>query len=135
MTNPNQRGTHKIGLDVIIGSYFRDSQNGDFVGILRMLAVLISGTQDKPKYQFNWDTLKEKKWKREDNNNVIHCYFKNKPTNRVYRKRMMIFAESAKFNASEWLVNQANLILKKGGFSPFEILEICGEVNCEEYTH
>ena len=38
--------------------------------------------------------------------------------------------ESVKFNAS----TQMSLILKKGWFSDLVILEICGQVNHEEYT-
>ena len=47
-----------------------------------------------------------------------------------YRKWMMeIWSESAKFNT-----NQAKLILKEGWLPELEILEICEQVNREEYT-
>ena len=46
-----------------------------------------------------------------------------------------IWSESAKFNASQRFTNQVNLILKRGCFSGFEILEIQEQVNREEYAN
>ena len=43
-----------------------------------------------------------------------------------------IWAECTKFNTSYRLADQARLILKKGWFSDFEILEICGQLSCQE---
>ena len=45
-----------------------------------------------------------------------------------------IWVESAKFNTSLRLADEARLILKKGWFSDLKILKVCGQVNREEYT-
>ena len=61
-----------------------------------------------------------KKGTREDNKNVIDCYFKNEPIQRGYRKRIMeIWSELAKFNStSQILAEQARMILKEVILSP-----------------
>ena len=43
-----------------------------------------------------------------------------------------IQAESARFNTSQKLANQARMILKKGWFPDFKILEICGKTGGED---
>ena len=53
---------------------------------------------------------RRKKWTREDNKNVIYCYFKCNPTQKVYRKRVTeIGIESIKFNTSQRLTDQAKV--------------------------
>ena len=47
---------------------------------------------------------------------------------------MEIWIESAKSNTSQRLTDQTMLILKKNCFFGLEILEICGQVNQEEFT-
>ena len=48
---------------------------------------------------------------------------------------MYIRTESAKFKCtSQRLADQARLILKKSWLSDLKILEICEQVNCEEYS-
>ena len=44
------------------------------------------------------------------------------------------WAESAKFEPNQKLVEQIRLFLKKGWLSELELLEIWGQVNREEYT-
>ena len=58
----------------------------------------------------------------------------NNKRQRGYRKRMIeIGAECTRFNTTnKRLADQARMILKKGWFSNFEILEICQQVNREE---
>ena len=46
-----------------------------------------------------------------------------------------IWAESARFNrTTQRLADQARIILKKGWISDLEVLEICKQVNTEEYS-
>ena len=46
-----------------------------------------------------------------------------------------ICAESTKFNrTSQRIANQTRSILKESWLSDQEWLELCGQVNCEEYT-
>ena len=66
-----------------------------------------------------------KKWTREDNKNVIHCYFKTTYKQKVYRKRMIkIWAEPVEA--------KTKMILHEGSLSDLEILEICGQVSSDE---
>ena len=67
---------------------------GDSIGILRLLPVLISGSQTMSKAITQLrDT---KKWTREDNKHVVQYYFNGSPTQREYGKRMIeIWVESA----------------------------------------
>ena len=84
------------------------------------------------------------KWTREDKKKTkkkktkqkkkTHCYFKSNPTQRECRKWMVeIWTESAKYNTSQRLTDQARLILKKSWLSDLDTLEICGQVNCWEH--
>ena len=45
-----------------------------------------------------------------------------------------IWAESARFQASQRHADLEIRILKKSWFSDFEILKICEQVSCEEYA-
>ena len=73
-----------------------------------------------------------KKWKREDNINVINFYFKTSLLQKINGKydqnldRMHLIKYKLK--------TQARMILKKGWFSDLEILEICWPVSHEEYS-
>ena len=67
--------------------------------------------------------------------NMCFTYIKSNPSQRGYRKRMKeIWTDSTRFNTSEKLADQKRMILKKGLFSDLEILEICGQINREEYV-
>ena len=70
------------------------------------------------------------------NKKVISYYFKNNPTQRGFRKLMMeIWTGSTKSNkTSQKVSEEARLILKKGWLSDWNIREICGQVNHEQYT-
>ena len=53
----------------------------------------------------------------EDNQLALHCYFRSKPTQRGYRKRM-IWQEYSNFQTtSQRLADQVRTIIKKGWFS------------------
>ena len=61
----------------MIGSSL-DSQHGDLLGILRMLAALISGTPPTTKVQPKEKTTK-----------IYFSYFRSNPKQRWHRKRMI----------------------------------------------
>ena len=53
--------------------------------------------------QSNYSTERHqrKKWIKEDNKHLLHCYFKTNPSQREYRKRIKdIWTESARFNVT-----------------------------------
>ena len=71
----------------------------------------------------------------EDNKNVIHCYFKRNPTQKDYTKMVTeIWAESSRFNNKPKICRLSEYNLKKDRFSELEVLEICGQVSCEEHA-
>ena len=59
---------------------------GESVGILWMLADLISTIQ-RLKQQYIYERHQKKKWTREDNKNVIYCYFKSNNTQSGNKKK------------------------------------------------
>ena len=66
---------------------------------------------------------------------ALHCYFRSNPTQRGYRKRMIeIWLECASFHTtSQRLSDQVRtMIIKKGWFSDFEILEIHQKINNQQ---
>ena len=74
---------------------------------------------------------RRKVWTRENNIQVLHCYFKSNPAQRGYRKRMLqIWNDNNNFNTtSQRLADQARMILNKKFFSDLEIIEISGQEN------
>ena len=70
----------------------------------------------------------------EDNKLALHCYFRNNPSKRGYRKRMIeIWQEWANFQTtSQRLADQVRTIIKKGWFSDIEILEILQKTNTQD---
>ena len=97
----------------------------DSIGILRMLDVLILGTQTKTKATIQLKDTKGKNGLRMTR--VINWHFRSNPTLRGYKERIMeILPEFAKFNAtSQRFADQMRMIIKKGWFSHLEILEMC----------
>ena len=79
-----------------------------------------------PKKQCMWD-IRRKKWTRENNTKVNHCYFKINPTQKAYRKRTMeIWTESSKFNKKkQWLTDKTRLIFKRLAIWPWDVLRKC----------
>ena len=76
---------------------------------------------------------KHKTWTREDDQLALHCYSKNNPPQKGYRKRMIeIRPECASFETSQRLADQVRTIIKKGWFSDLEILEIHQKINNEQ---
>ena len=91
-----------------------------------MLAVLFfKYTNDN---QSNHTNLRHqhRKWTREDNKVLRHCYFGRNPTHRKYRKRMIeILEEYSRFKTTgRRLADQVRTMRKKVCFSDHEILEI-----------
>ena len=113
--NSNQRGTHITNLSVMTSWCSPDSRHG---GPNRHLANVCCSNFRYTIGQSNSLTERQerKKWTREDNRNVLHCYFKSNLEQKVYRKIMIeIWTESARFNAkNQRLADQAKRILKKG---------------------
>ena len=88
----------------------------DLFGIMRILAVLILGAKTTKATTQLGNT--NRKWNREDNKHILHCYFNSNPTQRGYKKRMReIFKDSARFNTSQGLADRARMVLKEGWFS------------------
>ena len=120
----------------MIGRFSFDSQyNGPDH---RPADVSFSSFMHKNNDQSNYSAerhKRKKKWTREDNKNVFHCYFQSNLTQRGHRKRMIeIWEESARFNAtSQILADQARIESNKAWFSDRKILEICKQINSEEY--
>ena len=66
------------------------------------MTVLISVIQTKTKATKHLRDINGKKLTRDENKNVLHCYFKSNSKQKGYRKWMMeIWTESAKFNTSK----------------------------------
>ena len=101
------------------------SNMGETKAILRMLAVLFSGTRTTT-YETTQTSDTNRKWTREDNKFTLHCYFRNSPAQRGYRRRMIeICEECTRFQTtSQRLVDQVRIIIKK-------ILEIHQKINRE----
>ena len=66
--------------------------------------------------------------------NVGCSYLRYKDQSNNASERHQRKKKFAKPNTSQRLADQPKLILKKGWFSGHEILEICGQINSEEYT-
>ena len=113
-----QRGTQDSDLGVMIGRCSLDSQHGrDLIVILRMLAVLFSGTQITARWTPPTRDPNGKHGLGKTTN--LHCYFKSNPTQRGYRKRIMeIWQELSIFQTTtQKLADQVRTIMKKGWFS------------------
>ena len=126
--NPNQHGTQiKDQIDMVSKSFL------DKAGIWwNPSNVGCSNFRCTKNDQRNHSTQRRQRKIRtkEDNKNVLHCYFNL--AQRRY-KTIEIWAESARFNTkSQRLADQVRLILMKGWFSELEILKICVNVNIEE---
>ena len=103
--NINQHGAQKTGWGVMIGRCSLDSQHRRPVGILRMLAVLLPGTQmflsQVHKRRTNLPSQQRRKGTREDNKLTIYCYFRSNPAKIGYRKRMIeIWTEIGRFKVT-----------------------------------
>ena len=73
------------------------------------------------------------RWERNDNLNVMECYFRSNPDQRGYRKRMYeIWQEKGLFSVSEQrLADQANQIIKKGWLTKVELEELQRRLNSQ----
>ena len=122
MINPHliRHGTQTTGLVVMIGRYSQDSHP---------VNVDCSNFSYTNNDQADYSTQRHqrKKWTREGNKNVLHCYFKNNLTQRSYRKRMIEILIH--------LIQESRMVLKKGLFSDLEILGICEQVHSEEHVN
>ena len=89
MTNGNiiQRGTLTTGLAVIIGKCSLDSQHGGSFGILRMLAVLISGKQTTNQVTTQFRDTNRKMDEREDSKRALYSYFSSYSNHSEYKKK------------------------------------------------
>ena len=74
---------------------------------------------------------KRKACTREDNQLILHCYYRSNPTQRGLRKRMIeIWRECSNFQTtSQRLADQVRTIIKKRWFSDLEIIEILQKIN------
>ena len=94
VTNPNpiQRGNQTRSLGIMIGRCSLNSQHGGLNAILRMLAVLITGTQTTIKATTQFRDTKDGIGK---TTNVLDGYFKSNSTQIWYGKRFIeIWTES-----------------------------------------
>ena len=80
---------------------------------------------------------KRKAWTWEDNQLVLHCYFRSNPTQRGYRKGMVeIWQELSNFQTtSQRLADQVRTIIKKGWFSDLEIIEIHQKIKDQQSSN
>ena len=70
--------------------------------IIIIMVILISGTQTTIKETTQVRHTNGKKWTKENNKNVLHCYFKSNPKQRAYRKRIIeIWGNSVTFNTTK----------------------------------
>ena len=128
MSNHNitQRGTQATGLDVMIGRYSPDSQHGRPDRYPTNVGCSFFRYRNDDERNHNYQRPTRKTWTSEDNQLAQQCYFRNNPSLRGYRKRMIeIWQECAKFQTtSQRLADQVRMIIKKGWFSDLELLEI-----------
>ena len=129
--NIKKRGTQANSLGVMIGRRSLDSQHP--IVILRMLAVFFSGTCMTTLATTTIRT-KRKIWTKEDNQLALHCYFKNNPSQRGYRKRMIDLAKCASFQTCQRLADRVRTVIKKGWFFDLEIIEIHQKTQKEDNT-
>ena len=130
MTNRNviQHGTQTTSLGVMIGRCSADGQHG---GLVRHLTnVDCSSFRYTNDGQINHPNQRtqRRKWTRENNKLALYCYFRSKPTKKVYRKRMIeIWIEFARFKATnQRFVDQFRKITKNGRLSDLKIhQQIC----------
>ena len=113
MLNQNmaQSGTQVTGLGVMIGRCSPDSQHGRLGRhTANASCSFFRYTNDDLKNHIN-QRRKHKIWTREDNQLALHCYFRSKPTQRGYRKRMIeIWLECASFQTTSQDNNKERLV-------------------------
>ena len=121
-----QRGAQESDLGVMIGRCSLDSQHRRASRHLANVGCsLFRYTNSDLKKRTN-QRPKRKKWTREDDQLALRCYFKSNPTQRGYRKRMMVIWQEVSIfqTTSQRLADQVRTIMKKGWFSELEIIEI-----------
>ena len=120
-------------MGVMIGRCSPNNQHRRPIVILQMLTFFFRYKNDDLRNHTN-QRRKHKTWTREDNQFALDCYFRSKPTQRRYRKRMIeIWQECATFQTtSQRHADQVWTMIKKGWFSDLEILEIHWKINNEQ---
>ena len=85
-----QRGTQKTVLAFMIGMCSLNSQHAGQYASCECYLLFCSYTND---HQGNLSNLKlpHSKGTREDNKQILYCYFRSNPTQRVYRKELNKF--------------------------------------------
>ena len=106
---------------------------GELIFILRMLAILFFRCMNSSLSNHTNQRHQHRKWCREDNKLVLHCYFRTNPTQKGFRKRIIeIWEEYTRFHTTiQRLADQVWTIIKKGWFSDLEIREIRQKTNSE----
>ena len=129
-----QRGAQDSDLGIMIGRCSLDSLHGRPVRHPANVGCSLFRYTNNDSMNPTNQRLKRKTWTREDNQHILHCYFKSNPTQRGYRERMMeIWQELSIFQTtSQRLADQVRTIMMKGWFSELEIVEIHQKINDQE---
>ena len=87
--NMTQRGTQATGISDVIVRRSPDSQHGWIEWHPANVGCSFVKNTNNDLRSHTYQRHKRKAWTREDIQYALHCYFRNNPTQRGYRKRMI----------------------------------------------